>query len=233
MLEPVEVAVVDVVDVGSYAIVELEASDGLEIGGPGRFAMVRDPDGGPFLPRPVGLFRRDGGRVGMLVDRTHGVGGVASARRLRVLAPLGTGFDLTGAEAATTLLVAGGIGITVFPGVPALLGARPRLVAGFRTADQAAATAIVDAAVEVAVAPRLVTELLDLDGIELVLACGPAPMVRAVAGIALAAGVRCQVGLEAPMACGFGACYGCAVELDGALVRLCLEGPVVDARRLG
>ena len=42
-------------------------------------------------------------------------------------------------------------------------------------------------------------------------------------------GVPCQVALEAPMACGYGACYGCAVRLDGRLVRLCVEGPVVDA----
>ena len=48
----------------------------------------------------------------------------------------------------------------------------------------------------------------------------------------LAAGLPCQVALEAPMACGYGSCHGCAVRLDGRLVRLCLEGPVVDARRM-
>jgi len=56
--------------------------------------------------------------------------------------------------------------------------------------------------------------------------------VRAVAAACAAAGVPCQVALEAPMACGYGSCHGCAVQLDGRLVRLCLEGPVVDARRL-
>jgi dihydroorotate dehydrogenase electron transfer subunit len=54
-----------------------------------------------------------------------------------------------------------------------------------------------------------------------------------VAALAAAAGVPCQVALEAPMACGFGACYGCAVELDGTWKRLCIEGPVVAAERLG
>jgi dihydroorotate dehydrogenase electron transfer subunit len=44
--------------------------------------------------------------------------------------------------------------------------------------------------------------------------------------------VPCQVALEAPMACGYGACYGCAVSLGGALVRLCVEGPVVAGDRL-
>ena len=77
------------------------------------------------------------------------------------------------------------------------------------------------------------TELVGLAGVELVLAAGPRPMARAVAALAAAAGVACQVALEAPMACGFGACYGCAVELDGAWKRLCIEGPVVAAERLG
>ncbi len=64
------------------------------------------------------------------------------------------------------------------------------------------------------------------------LAAGPTGLVRAAAAAALAAGLPCQVALEAPMACGYGSCHGCAVRLDGRLVRLCLEGPVVDARRL-
>jgi dihydroorotate dehydrogenase electron transfer subunit len=85
---------------------------------------------------------------------------------------------------------------------------------------------------EAALAPRLVTDLVDLTGIELVLASGPGAMVRAVAALAAERGVRCQVALEAPMACGFGACYGCAVELDGTWKRLCIEGPVVAAERI-
>ena len=59
------------------------------------------------------------------------------------------------------------------------------------------------------------------------------PMMRGVAEACTAASVPCQVALEAPMACGFGACYGCAVELDGRLQRLCIEGPVVAAERIG
>jgi dihydroorotate dehydrogenase electron transfer subunit len=69
-------------------------------------------------------------------------------------------------------------------------------------------------------------------GVERVLVAGSGAMGRAVAERCVAAGVACQVALEAPMACGFGACYGCAVELDGAWLRLCVEGPVVDGARL-
>ena len=58
-----------------------------------------------------------------------------------------------------------------------------------------------------------------------VLACGPEPMLEAVRAVASGA----QLAWEAPMACGYGACYGCAVEIDGRLKRLCVEGPVLCA----
>ena len=56
-----------------------------------------------------------------------------------------------------------------------------------------------------------------------VLACGPEPMLEALRLLAPAA----QLAWEAPMACGYGACYGCAVEIEGELKRLCVEGPVL------
>ena len=58
-----------------------------------------------------------------------------------------------------------------------------------------------------------------------VLACGPEPMLAALRALVPDA----QLAWEAPMACGYGACYGCAVELDGELKRLCVEGPVLSA----
>ena len=67
------------------------------------------------------------------------------------------------------------------------------------------------------------TELIQ-EGVD-VLACGPEPMLEAVRGIAPSA----QLAREAPMACGYGACYGCAVEIGGELKRLCMEGPVLSA----
>jgi NAD(P)H-flavin reductase len=58
-----------------------------------------------------------------------------------------------------------------------------------------------------------------------VLACGPEAMLAAVGRLEPTA----QLAWEAPMACGYGACYGCAVEIDGELKRLCVEGPVLAA----
>ncbi len=76
---------------------------------------------------------------------------------------------------------------------------------------------------EVVVEPVLVTEVLPPS--HDVLACGPAPMLEAVRRLT----PHAQLAWEAPMACGFGACYGCAVEIDGELKRLCVEGPVLHA----
>jgi NAD(P)H-flavin reductase len=95
-------------------------------------------------------------------------------------------------------------------------------VLGFRSDWHAEAAALVPNA-EVVIDPVLVTDALP-DGHD-VLACGPEPMLEAVRTRAPGA----QLAWEAPMACGYGACYGCAVELGGEWKRLCVEGPVLEA----
>ena len=112
--------------------------------------------------------------------------------------------------------------ITPLPYLSELLG-EPRAVLGFRSAAHADAAALVPNA-EVVIDPTLVTSLLPAEPVD-VLACGPEPMLRAVRALAPGA----QLAWEAPMACGYGACYGCAVEIDGELKRLCVEGPVLAA----
>jgi dihydroorotate dehydrogenase electron transfer subunit len=83
----------------------------------------------------------------------------------------------------------------------------------------------------------LVTELLewelDRDGAAVVYACGPAGMLEAVRALCAQREVPAQLALEAGMACGFGACYGCVVPArDGAYLRVCVDGPVIDAAEL-
>ena len=98
----------------------------------------------------------------------------------------------------------------------------PRALLGFRTAWHAEAAALVPNA-EVVLEPVNVTEAIPRG--HDVLGCGPEPMLEAVRELAPAA----QLAWEAPMACGYGACYGCAVEFEGRLRRLCVEGPVLEA----
>jgi dihydroorotate dehydrogenase electron transfer subunit len=96
-------------------------------------------------------------------------------------------------------------------------------VLGFRSAWHAEAAALVPNA-EVVLEPVYVTEAMPRG--HDVLACGPEPMLEAVRRLEPDA----QLAWEAPMACGFGACFGCVVEVDGRLKRLCVEGPVLWSR---
>jgi NAD(P)H-flavin reductase len=141
-----------------------------------------------------------------------------------VLGPLGNGFDL---DVERPLLVGGGIGIAPLPFLSARLSHgrldSPPAILGFRSDWHAEAASLVPNA-EVCVEPTYVTELLPDDPGDL-LACGPEPMLSALRARVPDA----QLAWEAPMACGYGACYGCAVEIDGELKRLCVEGPVLRA----
>jgi len=206
--------------VGPYSLVRLGRGQ-LEAGTPGQFFMLEAP--GRVLPRPFSLCIAPKGELGFLVDPI-GPGTIAIARlergdAIRVTGPLGNGFDLT---VPRPLLVGGGIGIAPFPYLSERLGGPPALL-GFRTAHHAEAAALVPNA-EVVLDPTFVTDALPDDPGD-VLACGPEPMLDALERLAPAS----QLAREAPMACGYGACYGCVVELDGAYRRLCIEGPVLRA----
>ena len=138
---------------------------------------------------------------------------------IHVLGPLGNGFDI---DVPRPLLVGGGVGIAPLPYLAEALG-EPPAVLGFRSKHHAEAAALLPGA-EVVIDPVLVTEVIP-PGHD-ILACGPEPMLRAIERLAPDA----QLAWEAPMACGFGACYGCAVEVDGEWKRLCVEGPVLRSR---
>jgi dihydroorotate dehydrogenase electron transfer subunit len=225
--------VLEVEPVGPYRLVRV-AGD-LTAGEPGRFHMVRALDGDALLARPLSAVSDDPDGVAFLCE-PRGPGLAAIAREgaeLSVLGPLGRGFDLTSAG-ARPLLVGGGFGVALLARPAAALPGAV-LLAGFRSAGHAAAATLVHAEERyVLIEPDRITNRLTalLEHATSVLAAGPTGLVRAVAAAAALAGVPCQVALEAPMACGYGSCHGCAVRLDGRLVRLCLEGPVVDARRL-
>jgi dihydroorotate dehydrogenase electron transfer subunit len=205
--------------VGPYTLLRV-ARDGLHPGIPGQFFMLEAP--GRLLPRPMSLCLATDGELAFLIDPigpgTRALCSLEAGDRLAILGPLGNGFRL---DVERPLLVGGGIGIAPLPYVSERLG-NPPAVLGFRSAWHAEAAALVPNA-EVVVDPVLVTQCY-LDGFD-VLACGPEPMLEAVRRRSPDA----QLAWEAPMACGYGACWGCAVRIDGALKRLCVEGPVLDA----
>jgi NAD(P)H-flavin reductase len=173
---------------------------------------------GRLLPRALSLCLAPPGELAFLVDPvgpgTRALCALERGDAIHVLGPLGNGFDL---DVERPLLVGGGIGMAPLPYLAETLRF-PRTILGFRSELHAQAAALMPGA-EVVVDPVLVTDC-DLEGYD-ILACGPEPMLRAMPAGA-------QLAWEAPMACGFGACYGCAVEIDGELKRLCMEGPVLN-----
>ena len=215
-----QVRVVAAEPVGPYTLLRVARGE-LEPGEPGQFFMVEAP--GRVLPRPFSLCLAPPGELAFLVapvgPGTQAICGLRDGDAVHVLGPLGRGFDLS---VERPLLVGGGIGVAPLPFLSERLGGPPALL-GFRNEAQAAAAALVPNA-RVVVEPTLVTELLPDDPGD-VLACGPEPMLEAVAARAPGA----QLAWEAPMACGYGACYGCAVEREGHWVRLCIDGPVLRA----
>jgi len=218
---------------------------------PGQFVMVRCADF--TLRRPISICDARGDLL-RLVFEVRGVGtawlaGVGEGEALDILGPQGKGFEL-GDPARPVVFVGGGIGI--FPLLHACrsFGANATVLLGFRTA---AMMALIDdfhaAGVELRLATDdgtaghhgLVTELLaarlDESPCAAIFACGPRPMLRATAEEALRRDLPCQVSLEQRMACGMGACLGCAHKIrraDGSEIyaHVCTDGPVFDAREV-
>ena len=206
--------------IGPYALVRLGRS-GLQPGTPGQFFMLEAP--GRLLPRAFSLCLAPPGELGFLFEPigpgTHALAALQVGDAIHVTGPLGKGFDL---DVERPLLVGGGIGIAPLPYLSEQLDNPPALL-GFRTEHHAEAAALVPNA-EVVLDPTLVTDALPAEPGD-VLACGPEPMLDALERLVPGA----QLSHEAPMACGYGACYGCVVRRNGGYVRLCLEGPVLRA----
>ena len=203
--------------VGPYTLLRVRRG-GIDPGAPGQFFMLEAP--GRLLPRPMSLCLAPPGELAFLIDPigpgTRALSALETGDRISIVGPLGNGYRL---DVERPLLVGGGIGIAPLPYLSEALN-RPPAILGFRTAAHAEAAALLPGA-QVVIDPVLVTDAMPAG--HDVLACGPEPMLEAVARLEPAA----QLAWEAPMACGYGACYGCVVEIDGMLRRLCVEGPVL------
>ena len=212
--------------VGPYTLLRVQRGD-LDAGVPGQFFMLEAP--GRVLPRPMSVCLATETELAFLIDPvgpgTRALCALNVGDELHVLGPLGNGFRL---DVERPLLVGGGIGIAPLPYLSERLSSRgggPPALLGFRSDWHAEAAALVPNA-EVCIEPVYVTELLPDEPLD-VLACGPEPMLAALRALEPGA----QLAWEAPMACGYGACYGCVVEVDGELTRLCIDGPVLEATR--
>jgi len=242
--------------VGAYVLLELSDRDGPPAD-PGQFHMLATVSGWgagederPFLPRAFSPMGSSGGHLWFMLEDvgpgTHRLTTLKKGEALWVAGPFGRGFTPPPRGARRAILVAGGIGLPPIVAWSRELTEQGRddttLLLGFRDAAHAlvaAGFAGAQIATDDGSAGHrgYVTELLEaqLDGDPhaLVYACGPPPMLEAVRALVAARGVSAQLALESGMACGYGACYGCAVPLAaGGYARVCVDGPVFDADRL-
>ncbi|MBW1781654.1 MAG: dihydroorotate dehydrogenase electron transfer subunit [Deltaproteobacteria bacterium] len=222
---------------------------------PGQFVMIRVGEGlDPLLRRPFSicgvrddlilvLYRVVGRGTRIMSDMGEG-------RSLGIVGPLGRGFARSHKE-EHPLLVAGGMGVAPLMFLSTSMAPEMyTLLAGFGSADQIVrADELGFSGHEMSIATDdgsaghhgPVTQLLEdrlaalNRDLGMVFACGPLPMLKAVAAITSHRDIPCQVSLEATMACGLGACQGCAVKAskaDRAYFHVCQDGPVFDVTAL-
>jgi dihydroorotate dehydrogenase electron transfer subunit len=217
--------------------------------------------GRPFLPRAISVAEAGPAAAGVRLDfLVEGVGpgterlcALAPGEQVWALGPLGNAFAEPRAlspGASGAILVGGGIGVAPLALLRRQFAARnvpTRVLLGFRNQAHSGGVEDLFACCEVRLASEdghaghrgYVTDLLELllegddHGGAVVYSCGPPAMLEAVRAMCASHGVPCELALESPMACGYGACFGCAVpKPGGGYMRLCVDGPVVQGTEI-
>jgi dihydroorotate dehydrogenase electron transfer subunit len=248
---------------GAYHAITLVAPDIADQARPGQFVQVAVPEGrDTLLRRPFSIHqasRRGGwaGTIEIVLDvvgpGTAWLSQVKPHDTLDVIGPLGRSFSMP-EEMQSCLLVGGGYGAAPLfflaeelrvrdKAVSLILGARDhervfKPVEGKRLAEVVVITTEDGSMGERGRVTDVLPTMLARTGAQVVYACGPNPMLRAIAEYCLSRRIPCQVAVEEMMACGLGVCWTCVVPviaLDGRgwwNVRACLEGPVFNGARI-
>ncbi len=215
---------------------------------PGQFVSIYSKDGSRLLPRPISICELDGNKLRM-VYRVVGKGtdefsGYKAGQKLDVLGPLGNGYTLDNKKA---ILLGGGIGVPPMLELAKQLNCEKSIVLGYRdvlflndefekygdvyiaTEDGSAGTKgnVLDAIRECGITG------------DVIYACGPKPMLRAIKTFAEENGMEAFISLEEKMACGIGACLACVCKTKDVdhhshvhNARICKEGPVFNAKEV-
>jgi len=220
---------------------------------PGQFLNVRVAETtDPLLRRPFSVYRTVGERVEIIFNV---VGRGTAALRMKrpgesvdVLGPLGVPFGIDDPDFSTAILVAGGLGVAPLPIATVALKAAGKTVQTFLGARTA--RSVVSAHLDnvrfatddgtTGFHGTVVDLLRDALGKQSpsspkIFGCGPTPMLRALADLAVEANICCEISLEGPMACGIGICQGCPVEMTAGEKKyslMCTDGPVFDVRTI-
>jgi dihydroorotate dehydrogenase electron transfer subunit len=220
---------------------------------PGQFYMIEVGDSSdPLLKRPFSYFRKTQESIQFIFAvRGKGTSLMKGFRRgsvIDLIGPLGTSYPKP-EKSCTPLLIAGGIGIaSIFP-LAEIIGEKSVVIYGARSRDELLMLTELEKSGNELITctddcsfgkEGLVTDVLNdflnsrekLPASCLIYACGPKPMLKAVSKIAIEKGIKGYISLEENMACGFGACQGCAVRTNNGYKRVCKEGPVFPAEEI-
>lgn len=232
-----------------YSMV-IEARDIAVNAVPGQFVDLYSADGSKLLPRPISLcgIDKEAGTL-RLVYRVAGKGTaefskLSAGDTIDCLGPLGNGFTLEGKKA---ILIGGGIGIPPMLQLAKTLDCEKSIVLGFRDEEflssefEPYGKVYMSSDTGFIGVKGTVMDAIREYGIEgdIIFACGPTPMLRAIREYALSNGIKAQLSLEEKMACGVGACLACVCkskEKDHHSQvnnkRVCKDGPVFYAEEV-
>ena len=218
---------------------------------PGQFISVYSNDSGRMLPRPISICETDKERNALrIVYRVAGKGTEEFSQckagdRLDILGPLGNGFPLERCpKGKKAFLIGGGIGIPPMVQLAKEVEGEVQVVAGYRDELFLTDELIEHGTLYVATEDGStgtrgnVLDCIREHGLtaDVIFACGPAPMLRAIKSYAGENKIECWVSMEEKMACGIGACLACVCnsrEIDDHSKvhnkRICKEGPVFRA----
>ncbi len=233
---------------GGIFLLRLKTDPPLGLIQPGQFVMLRGEGLDPLLPRPFSVHDQEGDYLDLLIQPrgrfTRYLSQIRHGERLILVGPLGRGFPQPEKKKPPFLLVAGGIGVApfglwlkMFGPAPLIYGARSRQDLIRLSFWKALARPLILTTEDGSLGQRaLVTSPLQealKKGPRTILACGPTPMLAAVARLAQETNSPAYISLEAQMACGTGLCLGCAVKArPGGYLHVCQEGPVVLAEEV-
>ncbi len=220
---------------------------------PGQFVMVYPANASTILPRPISICEVCGDTL-RLVYRVQGKGTkefslYKEGESVKVLGPIGNGFPVEEGRGKKSILIGGGIGVPpILELAKALKGEDITILAGYRNSDmflnedfkKQAPLEIATEDGSVGVKGNVMDVIREKNlKCDVIFACGPMPMLRAIKKYAEETGIKAYISLEERMACGVGACLGCVCKTTKKdehshvnNARVCTEGPVFEAREV-
>ena len=236
---------------GRYFNLIIEAPQIVNGAKPGQFVNIKLTDASePLLRRPFSIYRVKGKDIELLYEVVGQGSEILSQKKpgeyLDIIGPLGNGFNyaLQTKRSTSSVLVAGGMGVVPLLLLAEKLGhANTSVLIGAKTKKQILCEKeFKNLGCDVRISTddgskgyrgkvtELLRRLLSTKSYELsaIYACGPKPMLKEIAVISRDYNIPAQISLEEHMACGIGACLGCAVNTKEGYKRVCKEGPVFN-----